>query len=91
MLVRETITGPINKEEHNMAGTKKEIKIYHEWNESLYRMKFIGGGQLPEILGGLWTSVKAAEQMRDLYYAGKLPKRPQSIQAASELAVEKQK
>lgn len=73
-----------------MAGSKKKIHIFHEWNDALYQMKFEGGGQLPKQLEGRYTSVKEAERMRDLYYAGKLPKRTQTIQSAAEAAKEKQ-
>lgn len=72
------------QEGNNMAGSKKEINIFHEWNDALYQMKFIGGGQLPEALKGKFTSIKEAEKMRDLYYAGRLPKRTQTIQSVAE-------
>jgi len=71
-----------------MAGTKKKIIIFHEWNDALYQMKFEGGGQLPAALEGKYTSVSEAEKMRDLYYAGKLPKR-ETIQSTTELSEQK--
>lgn len=57
-----------------MAGSKKELEIYHEYNNPLYKLRFKGGGELPEALKGSFTSVIEAERMRDLYYASKLPK-----------------
>jgi len=71
--------------------TKKELEVYNEYNEHLCRLRFIGGGQLPAALEGRYTSTKEAEKMRDLYYAGKLPKRPLGIRPVAEVEAEKTK
>jgi len=55
---------------------KKELEAYHKPNSALYSLRFVGGGQLPDALKSEYTSTKEAYRQRDLYYAGKLPKRP---------------
>jgi len=54
--------------------TKKELEVYHKPKSALYSLRFKGGGQLPAALNSEYTSTKEANRMRDLYYAGKLPK-----------------
>lgn len=66
-----------------MAGSKKELEVFHEWNDPLYQLRFKGGGQLPEALKGKYTSVREAEKYRDMYYNNTLPKK-QTIQSVKE-------
>jgi hypothetical protein len=54
---------------------KKEIEIYSPLGTQMYAMRFLKGGELPQMLGGLFTSAKEAAKFRDLYYKSKLPKR----------------
>lgn len=65
-----------------MAGKYKEIEIFHEPTDPLYQLKFKGGGQLPEMLKGKFTSRLEAERMRDLYYNDKLPKQVDTIRSS---------
>lgn len=54
---------------------KKELEIYHKPNSSLYSLRFIKGGELPDALKSEYTSTKEAAKWRDLYYNSKLPKK----------------
>lgn len=54
-----------------MAGKTKEIEIVKSGKSHMYVCKFVGGGELPDILKSEYTSIKEAEKWRDMYYAGK--------------------
>ena len=57
-----------------MAGKYKELVIEHAPNSPLYCLRFVGGGELPDILKTAYTSSKEADKARALYYTGKLKK-----------------
>jgi len=58
-----------------MAGKYKELKIINADNSALYALKFVGGGELPDMLKSNYTSQTEAAKARDLYYAGKITKK----------------
>jgi len=61
---------------------KKELRTYYKQGSQLVSLSFIGGGELPDALKSEFTSIKEAERMRDLYYAGDLPKTQEQLRIA---------
>lgn len=55
-----------------MSGKYKELEIVTAPNSPLYCLRFVGGGELPDLLKTLYTSHREAGRARDLYYSGKL-------------------
>jgi len=41
-----------------MAGKYKELVIINDTKTPLYAVKYVGGGQLPDVLNTLFTSTK---------------------------------
>jgi len=68
-----------------MSAKYKELITYHKNGSALYSLKFVGGGQLPDVLQSEYTSTSEAERWKKLYYSGKLPKKIRPIEAISEL------
>jgi hypothetical protein len=58
---------------------KKELEAYHKNGSALYSLRFVKGGQLPDMLDSEYTSTKEAYKQRDLYYAGKLTKKDKQV------------
>lgn len=59
--------------------TKKELEIYHKEGSHLYSLRFVNGGELPDMLKSDYTSRFEAAKWRDMYYAAKLPKKSQEV------------
>jgi len=57
-----------------MAGKYKELKIINADNSALYALKFVGGGELPDVLKSSYTSQTEAAKAIDLYYKNKIKK-----------------
>jgi len=58
-----------------MAGKYKELIVVPEDNSPLYALKFVGGGELPDVLKSSYTSQTEAAKARDLYYESKIVKK----------------
>ena len=58
--------------------TKKELDIFNKPGSQLYSLRFLKGGELPDMLKGEYTSVKEANKWRTMYYTSKLPKKAQA-------------
>jgi len=57
-----------------MAGKYKELEIITDEKTPLYKLRYVGGGELPDVLKTLYTSTFEAAKARDLYYNSKIKK-----------------
>jgi len=57
-----------------MAGKHKELIVVPDERTPMYILKFVGGGELPDVLKTLYTSTKGADKARTLYYNSKMKK-----------------
>lgn len=64
------------------SSKEKNLKIYRVKNSGLYAIKFVGGGQLPDDLSGMYTSPALAEKAIEKFLEPK-PKRTTKKEAAS--------
>ncbi|MCK4501201.1 hypothetical protein KAU11_11940 [Candidatus Babeliales bacterium] len=58
-----------------MAGKYKELEIVPDERTPLYKLRYVGGGELPDVLKTLYTSTREAIKARDLYYKSKVKKK----------------
>jgi len=56
---------------NTLAGKYKELVVINDANTPLYAVKFVGGGELPDVLKTLYTSTKEATKAIALYYKNK--------------------
>lgn len=55
--------------------TKSELTIFQVVNTALYRIKYSGGGELPEVLRGMYTSAVLAQKDIDKYKVVQMSKK----------------
>jgi len=58
-----------------MAGKYRELVVYASDTSALYRVKFVGGGELPDVLKSSYTSQTLANAAIALYYESKVVKK----------------
>ena len=63
------------KKQSLTKGTIKELEIVASEQPSLMKIKYKDGGEIPEILKGLWNNRGMAQQQIDLYLLSRTPKK----------------
>lgn len=61
--------------------TKKELKIRIRNNTSHCEVYYEGGGELPQVLSGLYTNATLAQQAIDTYKTTKKPTTKETVDA----------
>ena len=58
-----------------MAGKYKELIIINDEKTPMYKVKYVGGGEIPDVLKTLYTSTALAAKAIALYYKKKSGKK----------------
>jgi len=56
-------------------GTIKDLEIVASDQPNLMKIKYKDGGEIPELLQGLWNNRGMAQQQIDLYLLSRTPKK----------------